>query len=174
MTAGTAALARIERGIDGTIRVRAEGVDAIEIASVGGAWRVRGLGDPGGWRAERCPVARGFRVRPDGTPEDEAACTTRMPAAEGEAALGRHVFLADGRLFRLVERGGRDPRFELLPWEAPGPYLVARPGAADWRIETQPAGAALGDLRELWVLMALEILDSDEPLGEARSNDDAP
>lgn len=169
--------ATIERGADGTVRVRIDGDDSIQLTPVARGWRVRGLGEPGDWRAERVDgEPGGFRLRSDDDADDEAACTTRMPRSTGEPAEGRHVLLADGRLFRLVERGGLDPRFELLSWEVPGPYLVARPatGGRGWTIEPQPSGGALGDLRALWILMAMEILDSEEPLENARSNDDAP
>ena len=84
------------------------------------------------------------------------------------------MLLEDGRLFRLLERGGIDPRFELLSWEVPGPYLVARPAKDGWTIAPEASGSALGDLRALWVLMALEILDSGTNGMMGRTTDDAP
>jgi hypothetical protein len=78
--------------------------------------------------------------------------------AEGE----RHLVLGDGRLFRLLLRGPADARFELLGWEVPGAYLTARPGARGWTVTPEPASSGLREFGPLLVLLAAEILESED------------
>ena len=148
---------------DGTVIVEVEPDAHVELIPVRDGWRVLGMESGVEARAERViEDGGGFRLKRSQSQDDEGARTLRMPDGDGgREARGRHVLLEDGRLFRLVERGGRDPRFELLSWEVPGAYLVARPGQDGWTIEPQVAGDALDDLPALWVLMALEILDTE-------------
>ena len=85
----------------------------------------------------------------------------------GERELGRvsadgtSILLADGRLFRVAVRGLSTPRVEVARWDVPGPYLVARPGNAGWRLEKTPAGEALEgcDVLELLLGAAIESLE---------------
>ena len=158
---------------DGSVVLDAGGSRPIELHARDGAW-AGAVDEADPWRIERVPgEGGGFRLRRSGSSDEEGARTLRMPTSSDEVRTARHVLLEDGRLFRLVERGGRDPRFELLSWETPGAYLVARPAPAGWTIVPEASGGALGDVRALVVLMAMEILDSEQPGGIGRSIDDA-
>jgi len=170
-----APVARVACRSDGSVTVDAEREARVELIPGPVGWRVVGLDATEG-RAERVVEdGGGFRLRRASSADDEGARTVRFPdGLTGREAQGRHVLLEDGRLFRLVERGGTDPRFELLSWEVPGPYLVARPADDGWTIEPEASGGALADLRALWVLMALEILDAETNGMMGRTTDDAP
>jgi len=85
---------------------------------------------------------------------------------------GSHVLAEDGRLFRVVLRGPRDPHYELAGWEGPGPYIVARPESdGAWKLEPTVAweGMDREEARFLTVLFVAEILERDGslPFGES-------
>ena len=89
-----------------------------------------------------------------------------MPVVGGEGRAGlKFLLLDDGRLFRIALRGPRDGGFELLGWETPGAYIIARPEPNNgWSLIPTAACGGLTDLQAISVLMASEILDSEEPL----------
>ena len=72
-----------------------------------------------------------------------------------------YLLLADGRLFRIVGRGPRDARFELLGWQMPGAYMIARPEPEGWRICPAPSCGAIADTGVLTILFAAEILAAE-------------
>jgi len=96
--------------------------------------------------------------------EDDSEVGRTQPAVEA-ASL---VLLEDARVFRIVLRGARDPRFELSGWETPGAYLVARPERDHWRISPRPACGGMSDITVLSILFAAEIVESEA--SDARSN----
>ena len=85
----------------------------------------------------------------------------------GERELGRvsadgtSILLADGRLFRVAVHGLSAPRVEVARWDVPGPYVVATPGDAGWKLERTAAGQALEgcDALELLLGAAIESLE---------------
>jgi len=119
-------------------------------------WVVSGAGERQEWRLTQ---EGGFVLR--GGDDSERGRTMRFPGIGREVGLS-YLLLDDGRLFRIVLRGPRDARFELLGWETPGAYLVARSGNDGWTIEQTPAGVELEDSDALMVLFAAEILASDD------------
>ena len=96
--------------------------------------------------------------------EDDSEVGRTQPAAE----VASLVLLEDARMFRIVLRGARDPRFELSGWETPGAYLVARPEQDCWRISPSPACGGIPDITVLSVLFAAEIVESEA--SDARLN----
>jgi hypothetical protein len=140
--------------------------DVIRAESAAGGWRIDGSRIPPGWQLRREAAAGGgFVLRVPGLTDEQAARTSCMPAGGARERESRYLLMGDGRLFRMVLRGPRDGRFELLNWEAPGPYLTGRPQPRGrWRIEPSPACGGLADIRELVILFAAEILETDEPL----------
>jgi hypothetical protein len=158
---------------DGGVAIEPEGSRAIDLRPCKGGW-VAAVDGEAPWRIERASDdGGGFRLLRKIAEDAEGARTMRLPVAAADDGVARHVLLEDGRLFRLVERASKDPRFELLAWDAPGAYLVARPSGAGWAIEPEAAGGALADLRAIVVLMAMEILDAELPGGIGRTVDDA-
>lgn len=132
----------------------------------------RALPEDGGLRIDGPAPAGGCRlVQGDGT-------GTRfvLLAADGRAEIGRtttlqgtsgmeserNLVMGDGRAYRLLLRGPADARFELLGWEATGAYLTARPGPQGWTVSPQPAASGLREIGPLLVLLAAEILESEE------------
>ena len=85
----------------------------------------------------------------------------------GERELGRvsadgtSILFADGRLFRVEVRGLSSPRVEVARWDVPGPYVIARPENAGWKLERTPAGEALEgcDALEQLLRAAIESLE---------------
>jgi len=67
------------------------------------------------------------------------------------------ILLDDGRLFRMILRGPRDPRHELIGWETAGSYFEIRPDAEGWTIRTTVAGHGLDEIDALLLLMAAEL-----------------
>jgi hypothetical protein len=96
--------------------------------------------------------------------EDDSEVGRTQSAAEA-ASL---VLLEDARVFRIMLRGAREPRFELTGWETPGAYLVARPEQDHWRISPRPACGGMSDITVLSVLFAAEIVESEA--SDARLN----
>lgn len=117
-------------------------------APAGGARLVRGQG----------PGARFVLFAEDGRTEIGRSATLHGAAGPlGE----RNLVLGDGRTYRLLLRGPADPRFELLGWEAPGAYLTARPRPGGWTVTPEPAASGLREIGPLLVLLAAEILESE-------------
>ncbi len=92
---------------------------------------------------------------------------TELARSEPLAGLGREtglrcLLLEDGRVFRGIARAGRSGGWELVGWEVPGAYLVARPDESNgWALDETPAGRGLESIDRLAVLLAAEVLDLD-------------
>jgi hypothetical protein len=95
---------------------------------------------------------------------EEAGRTQTLSGVGRDAGLS-FIQLDDGRVFRVMLRGPREPRFELLGWETPGPYLVAWPTEEGWKIRPEAACVGLGEIGPLTVLFAAEILEMEELSG---------
>lgn len=130
-----------------------------------GGWSIRGARELAGCTLRRSRGRRdGFvLVCGEGGDETERASSSGLSSGDFAAPL-RFLLLGDGRLFRMVLRDARDPRYDLLSWEVPGEYLSARAATDGWRIDFAPAGSALTDIDELLLLFGAEILDSESPL----------
>jgi hypothetical protein len=136
------------------------GEGVIEAVPVQGGRCLEGDKALRGCRLERLDEPAGFvLLKADG---EECGRTQRLPGIGRDASL-RYLQLVDGRLFRILLRGTRQTRFELLGWETPGAYLVAHPEAAGrWRVSPCAAAAGLGETAVLSVLFAAEMLDMEE------------
>ena len=130
-----------------------------------------------GWRLSAPGTLDGFVLRPNDSGSGfvleaarggEAAGQTSAPHGMGRDAGLSYLLLADGRLFRIACRGPRDGRFELLGWEMPGAYMIARPEPQGWRIRPAPSCGAIADTEALSILFAAEILagEGSEDCGE--------
>lgn len=154
---------QVERLETGGFRIRAPQSGVIEVEPAAEGWVVR-LSDPdSAWALRRSgPPQGGFiLLAEDG--ETEAGRTMTLGGLGFRPNL-YYLLLGDGSLFRIVLRGPREGGFELLGWETPGAYLIARPDAAGWTLTPTPASYGLPDLRALSVLFAAEILESEMPL----------
>ena len=162
----------VARSPMGGFEIRAGGRPTIRVHPCRGGWSVGD--DPG--PASSPPAAGGVLER---TVEQERGFVLR--GADG-AELGRtmplvgavesglvFLLLDDGRLFRIVRRGVRETRFELLGWEMPGAYLEAIPTVKGWTLAATAAGGGITDLSVLLILFAAEILDAEEPLQAGKS-----
>jgi hypothetical protein len=105
----------------------------------------------------------GWRVRPDGAglllsraAGDEAGRSLR-PGAEAAPDDPISMLLDDGRLYRMVLRGPRDARFDLVGWETDGAYFEARPSGEGWAIRATVAGTGMEDADGLLLLFAAEL-----------------
>jgi len=142
----------------GGFRLEVDGTAALIVRPEPSGWQLDG-GATKGWRLNRQRSgADGFVLRRAG--EDEAGRTMRHPGSGSEAGLS-YLLLDDGRLFRVVLRGPRDARFELLGWETPGAYLVARPEQVGWSIRPTAAGECLERTESMLILFAAEVLAAD-------------
>lgn len=123
----------------------------LRAARAGADWKLRrAAGESGGFVLE---TESGERLL-------EMGRTSHYPGTEdveGPASL----LLADGRLFRILPRLGQEPRLEVAGWEVPGAYWIAKPRGDGWRLRPTPAGEILGDVLELLVLLAAEILHTE-------------
>jgi hypothetical protein len=90
---------------------------------------------------------------------------TMAPLGVPEADL-RYLLLSDGRLFRIVR--GQEGGFDLLGWETPGAYLRARRTGrvGVWTLEPTVACSGLIEIRALSLLLAVEVLDREQPVKE--------
>ena len=113
------------------------------------------------------------RVRPAvrltqraGDEPGEKVLLVSEPSGEREvgrvSADGTSILLADGRLFRVVVRGLSAPRVEVARWDVPGPYVVATPGSAGWKLERTAAGQALEGCDALESLLGAAIESLEE------------
>jgi len=144
------------------VTLDAPGAPSMRISPAGDGWQISGRDDVEGWRLERAEPAWSGFVLFAGSDGEELGRTTSLPDVVDEPN-GRHVLLADGRLFRIIVRGPRNPRVELTGWEVPGPYLEALPQAnGGWRLRASDAARAIADLRALTLLLAAELLRLDE------------
>jgi hypothetical protein len=126
-------------------------------------WKVTIAGREQSWRLGRARTDTGGFVLTAGEGPTEVGRTTRL-AGVGSGADLYYVLLGDGRLFRIGSLGPRESGFELVGWETPGAYLIARPESGGWRFSPTPACGGLPDVRALSILFAAEILESEEPL----------
>lgn len=131
-----------------------------------------------GWRVDGGRGAlEGATIDSSGV--DGSELVLRRAGGEGEdAELGRayrdstlgpeadlyYLLMGDGRVFRLIPRGGREGGFALLGWETPGAFLEATAEAVGWSVVANPAGRGLPDLDVVSVLFAAAILDAEHPL----------
>ena len=149
----------LERQGSGGFCLTAAGVKPIRVTAGDGGWTVSGRGLDG-WKLRRDTEGLGrFRLEQPGS-DGSVAWTMAWPGGERHS-VGCCLLMRDGRLFRLLLRGPRDARFELLGWETPGPYLVVRPTDTGWSVRPEPACGGLEDLREILVLISAEVLDAD-------------
>ena len=113
------------------------------------------------------------RVRPAvrltqrvGDEPGERVLVVSEPTGERElgrvSADGTSILLADGRLFRVAVRGLSSPRVEVARWDVPGPYVVATPGNAGWKLERTAAGEALEGCETLEMLLSAAIESLEE------------
>jgi hypothetical protein len=148
----------LSRPAGGGLRLEPAGRAPMELLPDGDGWAIEVDGEDGTWRV-RAEAPHGFvLVAGDGR---ELGRTQGLPGVGDEANLS-FLLLEDGRLFRVVLRGPRDGRFELLGWETPGAYLVARPGDARWTISPTAACGGLSDLRAILILFAAEIVAAED------------
>jgi len=155
---------------DGGFALRAGNREPIRVQPVTGGWRVSGPPPVQGWTLRRGETAAvRFELRTSGAGEPRGRS---MPLAGDRDAAVHYVLLDDGRLFRVVLRGPRDSRFEMLGWETPGAYLVARPQSEGWTIAAMPACGGLQEIESLLVLFAAEILDAEDLMPGADEKSD--
>lgn len=144
---------------EGGFRLELGATAALSVRPGPAGWQVQG-GVAEGWRLLRQrDGSDGFVLCRNGE-DDEAGRTMRHPGSGSEAGLS-YLLLDDGRLFRVVLRGPREARFELLGWETPGAYLVARPERVGWSIGPTAAGECLERTESMLILFAAEVLASD-------------
>jgi len=126
----------------------------------GGGWRVEGDPEMQDWQLRRAESAEGFVVS-DG--QRELGRTMIAFGIDGKSAP-RQLLLDDGRLFRIRPRAPRTGGMELVGWEVPGAYLLARPDPDGWTIAPTAASGGIPDVRLLSLLFAAELLDADDSL----------
>jgi len=147
---------------------RLEGRGRSEIRALPGpeGFVVRG-GGVDGWLLERPggDVGAGFILRRGAAPEAPEAARSMRPWDSGVPATA-HFLTGEGRVYRMVFRGGSEGGLELRSWEVPGAYWKARPSARGFRLTRTVAGRELPDETALLVLFAAEVLETQEPLAE--------
>ena len=152
---------RVERLAAGGFEIRSPQGGPTRAVPGEGGLRIDGPAPVGGCRLVRGrgPGARFILLAADGRTEiGRSAALHATEGAEGE----RNLVMEDGRTYRLLLRGPAETKFELLGWETPGAYLTARPGPKGWTLTPQPAASGLRELGPLLVLLAAEILESEE------------
>ena len=150
--------------VSGGFRLERRRSDTIELAVSEDGWRLTGPDALDGGSLTRDTDCGGFVLRhPDGVEAGRTMRTDGTAIGEGSS----YLIVEDGRLFRIVLRGPRDARFELLGWETSGAYIVARPGSNDWMLCHTAAGKNLKDNDSMMILFAAEILAADEGFGDA-------
>ena len=141
---------------------RLEGHDGLFLGArpEGDARAIEGDRLPGRWYLREQSDERGCYVLTSGLGDQaqELGRTTRGPEGSREGGI-TYLLLGDGRLFRIIARGYRDKRLDLVSWETAGPYLSARQENSEYRIARTPAGGKLDGVDEIVVLFAAEILD---------------
>jgi hypothetical protein len=150
------------RNPDGGFGLVGRGDWRLDAEATADGWVVRAARGGGDWNLRRASGESGGFVleSEEGERRLELGRTSHYPGThdvEGPAS----VLLADGRLFRILPRMGREPRLEVAGWEVSGAYWIARPLEGQWRLEPTPAGQVLGDELELLVLVAAEILHTE-------------
>lgn len=151
-------LQHLVRTPGGGFLIETDGQSLIQAQTAAGGFCIERDPDIRSWTLVRS-TDRGFILRD--SRENELGRTMPSLGAAGASGL-KYMLLDDARLFRIVLCGPRDPRFELLGWETPGPYLLGRPAARGWVLVPTPAASGLVGLAPLSILFAAEILDAEE------------
>jgi len=156
------AVRHVVRHPDGGFDLQAAGRKQ-RVVSAEGGWSVEGDAEFDGWWLRRARVP-GFVLQ--GKEGDREVARTMPPVGTATESGLRFLLLEDGRLFRIVLRGPRNGRYELMGWETTGPYLTARPEAEGWRLEPTSACGGLDEIRVLCLMLAAEVLDAEDALRE--------
>ncbi|HKQ62557.1 MAG TPA: hypothetical protein VJS92_14800, partial [Candidatus Polarisedimenticolaceae bacterium] len=130
---------------------------ALHAVCEGEGLRVEGDAEVEGWQLRTVGSAQGYVLCRG---ETELGRTSALPGVGASSRL-RHLLLDDGRLFRIVGRGARSCRFEVLGWEVSGAYVVARAEVSGWTLQPMPAASGLVDLRVIALLLAAEIREAE-------------
>jgi hypothetical protein len=154
---------RVERLEAGGFRIRTPQDGEIVAEPAADVWSVRLPASKTDWTLRRSDSTQGGFVLLAEDGQTEVGRTARLDGLGFPANL-YYLLLGDGRLFRIALCGPRESGFELLGWETPGAYLIARPDAAGWTLTPTPASYGLPDLRALLILFAAEILESEMPI----------
>lgn len=158
-------LRSLRRTGSGGFALESDGAGAIRMEPAREGWKVVAEGEEACWLLARGGQAWGGFILREADGESEAGRTMALPGSGREPDL-RYLLTSDGRLYRIRLRGPREGRYELQGWEVPGAYLTARPERDGWKITPEPASSGLREIRPLMILLAAEILDSEEPLAE--------
>jgi len=153
----------VTRSPGGGFEIEAAGEPPIRVEPSTDGWLVRGQDAAPRWVLGRAGEEGGGLVLIETETRTEAGRTMPLVGVDREAGPS-FLLLKDGRLFRMIMRGPRRAGYELLGWETPGAYLVARPMTKGWHIEATPAGGGIVDIAVITILFAAEILDCEEPL----------
>jgi hypothetical protein len=108
--------------------------------------------EPGGWTVDvagwECPPQ--LMHRPGGilVLEDEneggRPAASWSPLQAGMAAVsGGTILLADGDLFQVLDRPGREPGYDLIGWQGGGAYFASGHDGNELQVVIHPAGSAL-------------------------------
>jgi len=130
---------------DDGFRLEGAGCLGVEARLEDGGWRLVRGEDRWLLTAEGCCL-----VLRDASGAERA----RWSASDGQACSGvsGSILTADGRLFLVGLRGGRQASVALSGWETDGPYWSATPAAGGWVLRRMPAGEELPDADEAIVL----------------------
>jgi hypothetical protein len=137
---------------------RLDGGDGWWVAArpAGGGWILEATTGLAGARLDPSPGAGGGFVLAGGRAREELGWTSGLAGGDVHRQV-RYLVAGDGRVFRIVLRGPRDARYDLVSWECPGPYLTARLDGDGWRVEVSTAGQELPSPEAVVVLFAVEL-----------------
>ena len=139
-------------------RLEGPGSEVLIAAGSNVGWRLDRGGPEWSLRQERrCRVLR------DADGRERARWTG--DSDDGSGVTGS-ILADDGRLFRVVLRGGARAVVELTGWEVEGAYWSARPAERGWELTRTAAGSELPDTeRALEIVFAAALADPNRSSG---------
>lgn len=127
-------------GPDETLEISGEGEIWFRVRPSGKSFRVEAPVKGQEVRLE--PHGRSLRmVGADETEEEQGVWS--VPVGAGNGIAGGSVLLRDGSLYRITDRAGGKPSYDLCGWRISCPYFSVSRKELVWEFRVHPAGASL-------------------------------